>query len=232
MKWNVFRLFWRTRSFLYFSAARRPASQTCIISSVRARLLTPLLDSREGKVLLQCAYSNFGPAGRPAPPPPLPQPARHGPTELRFARTFLPFVCLHGAKTYTLNFWRYSELARPDPLTGKNKVHGKNGFVTATKLGTTNEFFVALTKNFAAATKRFVDRTKHFVVVKKKYFCYPYFNKWLCWYNKTYFSVYSKTRAIFWVCLTHNRPENLEWNIKLKKNWKVFSLLNYEILSI
>jgi len=41
----------------------------------------------------------------------------------------------------------------------------KNGFVTATKLGTINNFFVAATKNFAAATKRFVDRTKHFVVV-------------------------------------------------------------------
>jgi len=52
----------------------------------------------------------------------------------------------------------------------------KNGFVTATKSGTTNKFFVAATKNFAAATKRFVDRTKHFVVVTK-YFCYPYFNK-------------------------------------------------------
>jgi len=51
----------------------------------------------------------------------------------------------------------------------------KNGFVTATKLGTTNNFFVAATKNFAAATKRFVDRTKHFVVTK--YFCYPYFDK-------------------------------------------------------
>jgi len=35
----------------------------------------------------------------------------------------------------------------------------KNGFITATKLGTTNNFFVAATKNFAAATKRFVDRT-------------------------------------------------------------------------
>jgi len=52
----------------------------------------------------------------------------------------------------------------------------KNGFVTAKKLGTTNEFFVASTKNFAAATKRFVGRTEHFVVVTK-YFCYPYFNK-------------------------------------------------------
>jgi len=52
----------------------------------------------------------------------------------------------------------------------------KNSFVTATKLGTTNIFFVAATKNFAAATKCFVDRTKHFVVVTK-YFCYPYFNK-------------------------------------------------------
>jgi len=52
----------------------------------------------------------------------------------------------------------------------------KSGFVTATKLETTNNFFVAVTKNFAAATKRFVDRTKHFVVVTKD-FCYPYFNK-------------------------------------------------------
>jgi len=54
-----------------------------------------------------------------------------------------------------------------------------------TKLGTTNKFFVASTKNFAAATKRFVDRTKHFDVTK--YFCYPYFNKSFCWYNKTFF---------------------------------------------
>jgi len=58
----------------------------------------------------------------------------------------------------------------------------KNGFVTATKLRTTNIFFVAATKNFAAATKnfaaatkRFVDRTKHFVVTR--HFCYPYFYK-------------------------------------------------------
>jgi len=43
---------------------------------------------------------------------------------------------------------------------------GKNGFVTATKLETTNEFFVAANKNFAAATKCLVDRTKHFVVTK------------------------------------------------------------------
>jgi len=55
-----------------------------------------------------------------------------------------------------------------------NNTHGKNGFVTATKLGTTNIFFVAATENFAAATKRFVGRTKHFVVVTK-YFCYSCF---------------------------------------------------------
>jgi len=55
------------------------------------------------------------------------------------------------------------------------KTTEKNGFVTATKLGTTNDLFSS-TKHFAAATKRFVDRTKHFVVVTK-YFCYPYFNK-------------------------------------------------------
>jgi len=58
------------------------------------------------------------------------------------------------------------------------------GFVTATKLGTTNFFFVAATQNFAVATQRFVDKSKHFVVVTK-YFCYPYFNKSFCWYNKT-----------------------------------------------
>jgi len=60
-----------------------------------------------------------------------------------------------------------------DPFLSDRRQHGKNGFVTGTKLGTTNEFFVASTKNFAAATKRFVDRTKHFVVVTS-YFCYPY----------------------------------------------------------
>jgi len=52
----------------------------------------------------------------------------------------------------------------------------KKWFVTTTKLGTTNKFFVAATKNFAAATKRFVDGSKHFVAVRK-YFCCPYFNK-------------------------------------------------------
>jgi len=45
----------------------------------------------------------------------------------------------------------------------------KNGFVTATKLGTTNKIFVAATKNFAAVTKQFVDRTKHLVVAKYFY---------------------------------------------------------------
>jgi len=61
-----------------------------------------------------------------------------------------------------------------------------NDFITATKLGTTNNFFLAATKNFAAATKRFVDRTKHFVVVTK-YFCYPFFLQMILLYNKTFF---------------------------------------------
>jgi len=39
----------------------------------------------------------------------------------------------------------------------------KNGFVTATKLGTTNKFFVAATQNFAAATQNFAAATKRFV---------------------------------------------------------------------
>jgi len=56
------------------------------------------------------------------------------------------------------------------------KPNTDNGFVTATKIGTTSNFFVAATKNFAAATKRFVDGTEHFVVVTKC-FCYPCFNK-------------------------------------------------------
>jgi len=60
--------------------------------------------------------------------------------------------------------------------TNRKAARKKNGFVTATKLGTTNKIFVAATKNFAAATKRFVDRAKHFVDVAK-YFCYPYLNK-------------------------------------------------------
>jgi len=48
----------------------------------------------------------------------------------------------------------------------KTSTTEKNGFVTATKLGTTDKSFVAATKNLAAATKSFVDRPKHFVVVK------------------------------------------------------------------
>jgi len=55
-------------------------------------------------------------------------------------------------------------------------LHLKNGFVTATKLRTTDKFSVAATKNFAAATKRFVDSTTHFAVVTKC-FCNPHFNK-------------------------------------------------------
>jgi len=46
------------------------------------------------------------------------------------------------------------------PLARRNaavSLHGKNSFVTATKFGTTNKFFVAATKNFAAETQRFVD---------------------------------------------------------------------------
>jgi len=57
----------------------------------------------------------------------------------------------------------------------QGKIYTENGFVTATKLGTTDKIFDAATKNFAAATQRFVDKTKHFVVVTKS-FCYPYFN--------------------------------------------------------
>jgi len=80
--------------------------------------------------------------------------------------------------------WRL--LLIPNDFASRKK---KNDFVTATKLRTTNTYFVAATKNLAAATKRFVDRTKNFVVVTK-YFCYPYFNKWFCWFNKTFSTVF------------------------------------------
>jgi len=46
----------------------------------------------------------------------------------------------------------------------------KNGFVTATKSGTTNEFFVASTENVAAATKRFVHRTELNILLCNKIF--------------------------------------------------------------
>jgi len=68
----------------------------------------------------------------------------------------------------------------------------KNGFVTATKLGSTNKIFVAATKNFAAATKRFVDRTKHFVVTK--YFCYPVLTNYFVGITKPFFPCYISSR--------------------------------------
>ena len=90
----------------------------------------------------------------------------------------------------------------------------KNGLVTATKLGTTNNFFVAATKNFAAVTKRFVDRTKYFVVVTK-YFCYPYFNKWFCWHNQTLYTVWITMKATFRRNLVNKETANLPayWNL-------------------
>jgi len=48
---------------------------------------------------------------------------------------------------------------------GETCLTEKNGFVTATKLGTTDKSFAAATKNFATATKRFVEN--YFVVVTK-----------------------------------------------------------------
>ena len=78
----------------------------------------------------------------------------------------LPVGCEPLTSTVALQF---------QPLVSPSSNTGKNGFMTATKLGTTNKFFVAATKYFAAATKSFVDKTEHFVVVTK-YFCYPYFN--------------------------------------------------------
>jgi len=66
--------------------------------------------------------------------------------------------------------------------------HGKNGFVTATKLGTTNKMFVTATKNFAAATKGFVDRTKYFVVMSQNIFVIPILTKNFVGITKPFFT--------------------------------------------
>jgi len=65
------------------------------------------------------------------------------------------------------SFCRREELRRSKSVKALRLCTEKKGFVTATKLGTTDKIFVAATKNFAAAIKRFVDRTKHFVVATK-----------------------------------------------------------------
>jgi len=63
---------------------------------------------------------------------------------------------------------------------------GKKWFCYGNKIRDNKWIFCCSTKNFSAATKRVADRTKYFFVVTK-YFWYPYFNKWLCRYNKTFF---------------------------------------------
>jgi len=100
-------------------------------------------------------------------------------------------------------------------------VTGKNGFVTATELGTTNKIFVAATKNFAAATKRFVNGTKHFIVVTK-YFCYPYFSKWFCWYNKTFFF-----RVDASTCPLKEERSEFDSNSDILLHCSVYPSLNY-----
>ena len=107
----------------------------------------------------------------------------------------------------------YSVNFLPRQPSSKLAVRKKMVFFSATKLGTTNNFFVAATKNFAAATKRFVDRTKHFAVVTK-HFCYPYFNKWFCWYNKTFYNVCNqffrqpllRRLHCLWTSMTYSNP--------------------------
>ena len=86
------------------------------------------------------------------------------------------------------------------------KITEKKYFVTATKVGTTNNFFVAATKTFAAATKRFVGRTKHFDVVTK-YFCHLNFNKWFCWYKKPFFRVFLKIPLRLTISMESSRQD-------------------------
>ena len=65
----------------------------------------------------------------------------------------------------------------------------KKWFCYGNKIRDNKWIFCCCNQSFAAATKRVVDRTKHVVVVTK-YFCSPYFNKWFCWYNKTFYTVH------------------------------------------
>jgi len=51
----------------------------------------------------------------------------------------------------------------------------KNGFVTVTKLGTTNKFFVAATKNFPQQPNVLLIEP-NILLLLTKYFCYPYFD--------------------------------------------------------
>jgi len=76
---------------------------------------------------------------------------------------FVDFV-ISKYKLYKYFDWHKKKLTISWRLTEKNDL------VTATKLGTSNKFFVAATKIFAAATKRFVGRTRHFVVETKYFF--------------------------------------------------------------
>jgi len=62
---------------------------------------------------------------------------------------------------------------------------------------------------------------KHFVVVTK-YFCYPYFNKRFCWYNKTFYSAC----AVRWVATLE---EGLFWNTLLVLEICVLSGDNFRI---
>jgi len=97
---------------------------------------------------------------------------------------FLLILWGEGILTNELPFKRYEEGLYDGWRHSSQK---KIGFLTPTKLGTTSEFFVAST-DFFCNNQRLCWWTKHFVVVTK-YFCYPYFNKWLSWYNKTFLSV-------------------------------------------
>ena len=69
-----------------------------------------------------------------------------------------------------------------------NYAKKKNGFVTATKLGTTNNFLLLLQPKILPQQPNGLLIEPN-ILVLTKYFCYPYFNKWFCWYNKTFFSV-------------------------------------------
>jgi len=90
---------------------------------------------------------------------------------LAFGESFCAHLCIIRFRTLL----KITFKSRFVPREGLEIFTKKNGFVTATKLGTTNKFIVAATENFSAVTKCFVDGTKHFVVVTK-YFCCPYFN--------------------------------------------------------
>jgi len=66
-------------------------------------------------------------------------------------------------------------------------LHGRKWFCYRSKIKDNKNFFCCCNQKFRCSNQTFFDRTKYFVVVTN-YCRYPHFNKWFCWYNKTFYT--------------------------------------------